>query len=435
MTESRLAQDGPVWSTCPAWADVRTLNVMLPSWARAFRLDRVTSLTGLALIVDCGVRAWLDGAGTTWTEALGWVLALAGWLALGFRYRWPVSVGAVTMVAGVAYYQLTEIDGPTPAVVFMVALYTLARVGQLAVVVSLAVIVMLVVTYGEFVAVGDQRKVDNTSIVLLSGWFLSVIAFGHAMRVRQAYQHEAEQRALAAERERDVRARQSATEERLRLARELHDVLGHSISLINVQVAAALHRSAKRPGETAELIGALEFVRDTSKEALRELRGTLGVLRQVDEDAPTSPTTGLERLGELADRARATGLDVTLETTGEAPVVPPPISLAAYRIVQESLTNITRHAQARNAVIQVRYTPDEFQVRIEDDGQGAVDGGVGSGIAGMAERARALGGELTAANTGSGFRVQARLPLCTPGPDAPRASRPTPAVAAMTAEG
>ncbi|MFE9170534.1 sensor histidine kinase [Streptomyces kebangsaanensis] len=404
---------------------------MLPSWVRAFRLDRVVVLTGLALFLDCGVRAWYDGAGTTWTEALGWALALIGWLALGFRYRWPVSVGAVTMVAGVTYYQITEIDGPSPAIVFMVALYALARVGQLTVVVSLAVIVMLVVTYGEFVAVGDPRKVDNTSIVLLSGWFLSVIAFGHAMRVRHAYQQEAEQRALAAERERDVRARQSATEERLRIARELHDVLGHSISLINVQVAAALHRSSKRPGETAELISALEFVRDTSKEALRELRGTLGVLRQVDEEAPVSPTAGLERLGELADRARATGLEISLETTGEAPVVPPPISLAAYRIVQESLTNITRHAQARHAVIRVHYGPDEFRVRVEDDGRGAVDGAVGSGIAGMTERARALGGELTAGTTGSGFRVEARLPLCPPETsheDTPR-SRPTPAAA------
>src|SRR5690606_25318950 len=103
--------------------------------------------------------------------------------------------------------------------------------------------------------------------------------------------------------------------------------------------------------------------RDTSKEALRELRGTLGVLRQVDEDAPTSPTAGLERLGELVERARATGLKVTLETTGAAPVVPPPVSLAAYRIVQESLTNITRHAQAEHAVIQVDYGADEFRIR------------------------------------------------------------------------
>jgi signal transduction histidine kinase len=406
---------------------------MLPSWVREFRLDRVVALTGLALFVDCGARALLEGVDTSPAEVLGWALALVGWLALGFRYRWPVSVGAATVLAGVAYYQLTESDGPTPVVVFMVALYTLARVGRLAVVATLAVVVMLVVTYGEFVAVGDQRKVDNMSIMLLSGWFLSVIAFGHAMRVRQAFQHEAEQRALAAERERDVRARQAATEERLRIARELHDVLGHSISLINVQVAAALHRSAKRPGQTAELISALEFVRDNSKEALRELRGTLGVLRQVDEEAPTAPAAGLERLGELAERARGTGLAVTLEIHGEAPVIPPQISLAAYRIVQESLTNITRHAQARHAVIEVRYAPQEFRVRVEDDGRGAVDGIAGSGIAGMAERARALGGELTAADTGSGFRVEARLPLCPDDADAPRAGAPAPAVAGATA--
>ncbi|MFD3499220.1 sensor histidine kinase [Streptomyces sp. NPDC058676] len=392
---------------------------MLSSLARSYRLDRVMLLSGLALVVDCALRSD-DAIATHPSTVLGWFLALVGWLVLGFRYTASVTVGAVSLVAAVAYYQITDVDGPSPMIVFMVALYTVARVGRLTAVVTLAVVVMLVVTYGEFIAVGDERKVDNMAIALLSGWFLSVIAFGHAMRVRQAYQAEAEARALAAERERDVRARQSATEERLRIARELHDVLGHNISLINVQAAAALHRSAKRPGQTAELIAGLEFVRDTSKDALRELRATLGVLRQVDEVAPVAPAAGLERLGELTDRACATGLKLTVETTGEPSVLPPQISLAAYRIVQESLTNITRHAEAAHARIGVHYGPGELRVHIEDDGRGAGEGGHGSGITGMAERARALGGELTARDTGDGFRVAARLPLsAAPEPLAP----------------
>ncbi|MEK8169258.1 hypothetical protein NKH77_04085 [Streptomyces sp. M19] len=114
-------------------------------------------VTGVALVIDCGLRDSRGIPGSSWSTVLGWVLALLGWVVLGFRYRWPVPVAMTTVVAGIAYYQLTEIDGPMPAVVFMVALYTIARVGQLAAVVTLAVVVMLVVTYGKFVA-GSTRS-------------------------------------------------------------------------------------------------------------------------------------------------------------------------------------------------------------------------------------------------------------------------------------
>ncbi|KUF20424.1 sensor histidine kinase [Streptomyces silvensis] len=380
--------------------------------APSFRIDRTMGLVGAFLLVELAVVVFGSTAGGAVAAVVGCVSAGVGWLGLGFRARWPVAVAVLALGVTLVYYQTSGINGPTPALVFMVALYAVARSGQLTAVVALAVLIMLVIAYGEFSVSEQKRNVDNMSIALLSGWFLSVVAFSHAMRARQAYQAEAEQRALAAERERDVRARQSATEERLRIARELHDVLGHNISLINVQTTAALHRSTRRPGQTTELIAALEFVRDTSKEALRELRGTLGVLRQVDEAAPTAPTAGLDRLSELADRASATGLDVRVRTHGDLPVLPPKISLAAYRIVQESLTNITRHAQATSVTIEVRYGAGELRVRVEDDGQGAAGGAThGSGIAGMTERARALGGELTARDTGEGFRVDAVLPF------------------------
>nr|AQW35079.1 two-component sensor histidine kinase [Streptomyces griseoruber] len=382
-----------------------------------FRIDRTMALVGACQLLELG---WIvlgrtaDGALAALASCAA---AAAGWLALGFRARRPLAAAVVALLVTLVYYTHAGINGPTPALIFMVALYSVARSGQLTAVVALAVLIMLVIAYGELGVVDQQRSVDNMSIALLSGWFLSVIAFSHAMRTRQAYLAEAEARALAAERERDVRAKQSATEERLRLARELHDVLGHNISLIHVQTNAALHRSTRRPGQTAELITALEFVRDTSKEALRELRGTLGVLRQVDEAAPTAPTAGLDRLGELADRAAVTGLNVKVTVEGEQPVLSSKISLAAYRIVQESLTNITRHAQAAHATIEVTYTPDTLRVRIEDDGQGSADDhSQGSGIVGMTERARALGGRLTAHDTGQGFRVDATLPLTTADP-------------------
>ncbi|WP_255308057.1 sensor histidine kinase [Streptomyces marincola] len=409
---------------------------MFASCAQAFRWDRPTQLAGLVTLGDVAVSFLVAEEGG-WSAAFGSrCLLVLGWLAVALRHRRPVPCAAAVLAAGTVFYPMASVDGVSPLLHFVIVLYTAARAGHLVAAVALVAASMLLIGWGEFsLAHQDgRREVDNIALVLISGWFLSAVSFGHAARVRQAYMREAEERVRAAERERDVRARQSAIEERLRIARELHDVLGHSISLINVQAAAAVHRSAKRPGETEELVGALESVRATSKDALRELRATLGVLRQVDEEAPTDPApAGLERIGELADRAAATGLDVRCRTTGEPPPVPPQISLAAYRIVQESLTNVTRHARATRADIRLAFAPGELRVDVTDDGRGAAPGpgAPGSGIAGMRERARALGGDLTAAGTGSGFRVAARLPLPLPAgpagtaaPDAPGAARP-----------
>ena len=367
---------------------------------------------------------------------LDWLLIAVGCGVLYWRRRWPVPVALVALLCAGVYYPVNPYDSALPMIAYVVALYTVAAGGHLAAAVALAVLTMLAVGYGELVPrPGERRHVDDAAMVLLTGWLFGVIAFGHAQRNRQAYLREVERRASAAEREKEVRARQSATEERLRIARELHDVIGHSLSLINVQSGAALHRHARRPEGTAELVAALEAVRATSKDALRELRATLGVLRQAGEEAaPTAPAPGLEEVRGLVERARAAGLDARLETEGpRGRLVPPQVGHAAYRIVQESLTNVARHARARRAVVTLRYEGDDLRVRVEDDGRGAPEGadaaagaGTGSGIAGMAERARALGGELTAGNVRGngegggdgggrgpvrGFRVEARLPL------------------------
>lgn len=383
---------------------------------RLLRSDPLLLLAVAALLVDTVLLWWAVADGALVSGLLGWAVVLVGTAALWLRDRGPVAVAVLALAAAVAYYPLSPVDGPAALTVYLVALYTVARSGQLTVAVAIAVFTMLVLTWAEMLTLDKgERHVDNMSIVLFGGWFLSLIALGHAVQMRHAHQREAEQRVLAAERERDLRAQQSATAERLRLARELHDVLGHNISLINVHSAAALHRGAKRPGETEELVSALELVRDTSKEALRELRATLGVLRQVDEVAPVEPAAGLERLGELVERATRCGLEISVETTGEPPVLPPNISLAAYRIVQESITNITRHAAATRAVVRVAYAPGELRLRVEDDGRGAEPDAQGSGILGMTTRARALGGDLSARNgPDGGFRVTARLPVAAP---------------------
>ncbi|MFJ5141874.1 sensor histidine kinase [Streptomyces sp. NPDC088707] len=361
---------------------------------------------------------------------LGWVLILIGCGALYFRRRHPVAVSVVTLLACVAYYPLSAQDGPL-MIAFALALYTTAAEGRFAAAVALAAVTLLAVGLGEIRQRPGHRQIDDTSLVMLAGWLISLVAVGRAQRTRIAYLHEAEQRALAAEREQEARARQSATEERLRIAREVHDVLGHSISLINVQSGAALHRLGKGPAPEAGLATAteaLEAVKATSKDALRELRATLGVLRSTDEPTPTAPSSsGLALLGDLASRARSAGLDVRTDVTGTPVPLPPPVDLAAYRIVQESLTNVTRHAGARTVRITLDWGTDAVRLRIADDGEGAPEGrALGSGIRGMAERARAFGGELTARNgDGGGFLVDARLPVPRPGAPEPTASEPT----------
>ncbi|MFD3535309.1 sensor histidine kinase [Streptomyces sp. NPDC058664] len=349
---------------------------------------------------------------------LGWALVLVGCGALYFRRRQPVAVAVVTLLACVVYYPLSAQDGPL-MIAFALALYTTAAEGRFAAAVALAAVTLLAVGLGEIRQQPGHRQIDDTSLAMLAGWLISLVAVGRAQRTRIAYLHEVEQRALAAEREQEARARQSATEERLRIAREVHDVLGHSISLINVQSGAALHRLGKGPAPEAGLATAtetLEAVKATSKDALRELRATLGVLRRADEPTPTAPSSGLALLGDLAGRARSAGVDVRTETTGTPVPLPPPVDLAAYRIVQESLTNVTRHAGARTVRITLDWGADAVRLRIEDDGGGAPEGRPpGSGIRGMAERARAFGGELTAENVeGGGFLVDARLPLSVP---------------------
>jgi signal transduction histidine kinase len=219
------------------------------------------------------------------------------------------------------------------------------------------------------------------------------------------------ERHAEAERARRQEARTQADQERLRIARELHDVLAHSISVINVQAGVAVHLLDKQPDQART---ALVAISQASKEAMQELRATLGVLRQVDDVEPRAPAPGLAGLGDLLETGRAAGLDVSLETTGEPRPLPPATDLAAYRIVQESLTNVTRHAGASRVSVTIRHAPRDVEITVEDDGAGLVPGTtlrLGNGLTGMRERAAAAGGELEAGpRPGGGFRVWARLP-------------------------
>ena len=242
-----------------------------------------------------------------------------------------------------------------------------------------------------------------------AGWLISAAVMGVTFRMWQLHVREVEQRAEEAVRTKDEAARRRAMEERLRIARELHDSLTHSISVIQVQAGVALHLARKR-GE--DVPPALLAIQEAGADAVRELRATLGVLREEDGDG-----SGLSQLDGLVARARAAGLPVTVTVTGTVRPLPPEADQAAYRIVQEALTNVSRHAGQASASVHLRYGPESVSIQVDDDGQGAISGngvrpsGPGLGLVGMRERVSALGGQLQAGpRDDGGFRVRAELP-------------------------
>jgi len=251
-----------------------------------------------------------------------------------------------------------------------------------------------------------------------AGWLISAGVMVVTSRIWQLHLREVEQRAEEAERTKDEAARRRAMEERLRIARELHDSLTHSISVIQVQAGVAVHLARKR-GE--DVPPALLAIQEAGADAGRELRETLGVLRS-EEDADGS---GLSQLDGLVARARAAGLPVTVTVTGAQRPLPPEADQAAYRIVQEALTNVSRHAGAASASVHLHYRPGTLSIQVDDDGKGRVTStgtgngarpsGPGLGLVGMRERVSALGGQLQAGpRDAGGFRVRAELPARAP---------------------
>jgi signal transduction histidine kinase len=239
-----------------------------------------------------------------------------------------------------------------------------------------------------------------------AGWLISAGVMVVTFRMWQLHVREAEQRAEEAERTRDEAAQRRAMEERLRIARELHDSLTHSISVIQVQAGVAEHLARKRGQEVPP---ALLAILEAGTDAARELRATLSVLRSTEDGYGS----GLCQLDSLVARARAAGLPVTVTVTGAERSLPPDVDRAAYRIVQEALTNVSRHAGLAHASVCLKYTPEALTVQVDDDGTGggARPAGPGLGLMGMRERVSALGGRLHAGpQDGGGFRVRAELP-------------------------
>ncbi|MFU8850294.1 sensor histidine kinase [Micromonospora sp. SL1-18] len=325
-------------------------------------------------------------------------LVVVAALALAGRRRWPLAVLTVVTVATTAYLVLGYPYGPILfsflLVVYTVAAYRPLRTAALACGLALAVLLV-------HVFVGAR---PTGLLGLMPAAALVAVPFAIGTTVRLVRENTA--------RSRVDEARRLADAERLRVAREVHDVVGHGLAAIHMQAEIALHLLAKRP-EQAE--AALTAISRTSKEALDELRVTLTVVRRDEAVDERAPAPGLAQVPQLRERLAGAGVPVTVEVEGEPRVLPVAVDLAAYRVVQEALTNVLRHAGPATATVRLRYAPTEVTVEVTDTGRAAAappPGPNGYGLAGMRERVTALGGSFTAgpASTG-GFRVYATLPL------------------------
>jgi signal transduction histidine kinase len=331
-------------------------------------------------------------------DLLGYALLVAGGLALAARRQAPVPVLAVTGLCAVGY-QAVGFD--VPAVAYLFAVYAAMRAGHRIVTAVASVIVLAALPLAALASglpdAGEAFARARGALEI--AWLIAAGAAGEALR-------QAERRAEEAERTREEAARRRANEERLHIARELHDSLTHQISVIKVQAEVAVHLARRRGEEVPE---SLLAIRQAGGEAARELRATLEALRDDGE----APSPGLDHVPALVERARATGLDATLTIEGQRHDMPAAVDRTAYRIVQESLTNIARHAGAATASVRIGYGPDVLAIRVDDDGRarpGAPAPGVG--LLGMRERVTALGGRLQAQpRSEGGFTVHAEIPV------------------------
>jgi signal transduction histidine kinase len=338
----------------------------------------------------------------------GVLLLVAQTAPLVFRRRWPFTVGIVTGAATAAYgiARLPDLPlylGP------MIALYTIASTRSRRV--SLAVLGGIFVT----VVVANQLAGDSRPINYYSGLLIPSLfwAIGDGARSRRQYLAEVEARAAALERDRIAEARRAVEDERARIARELHDVVAHHVSMIVVQAEA--FATAQYDSET---VASFDTLAENGREALTELRRLLNLLRDPEGTAPLTPEPGIGRLDGLVDELRGAGLPVDLRIEGRRRGLPEGVELSAYRIIQEALTNTLRHAGRARALVVVRYLPEAIEVEVVDDGRGGIRAEpdstktTGHGLVGIRERVALHNGELDAGPlAGGGFRLRAVIPV------------------------
>jgi len=365
---------------------------MIWNWLRRHPLLVDVSLVGLLLIATIGAAARHPHV------AAGIGLGTAETLPLLWRRRRPVEVTVAVTAAGVAIVALGLFALPFQVAA---ALYTLASTSEPRTARRVGLVSIAAMTVG-LAAAGYSLLGDAALrvVFLVAAWLL-----GDGVGSRRAYVREIEEKAERLEREHEAQALRAAAEEQARIARELHDVVAHALSVIVVQAAAADDVFEVEPSRAREPIRAVEVA---ARSALGDLRRVLGILH---EGAQYAPQPGLGRLDALVEQVRATGLEVELQIEGAPRPLPAAVDLSAYRIVQEALTNTLKHAAAGHARVRVRFGR-ELSVEVRDDGHGAGESNGGSGLIGMRERVALLGGTLqTGPRPEGGYAVSAQIPI------------------------
>jgi signal transduction histidine kinase len=331
-------------------------------------------------------------------------------LVLLARRRFPFAAPAGMFIAGGA---LSFLDGrfiPFSFGGFVAALAAAFLLGSLDNV-RQALIGLGVTIAALVVIVGNDPDGVGSDFVFIPLLFTTVWVLGFGLGRKLEQVREAEERATRIEREREEQAREAVAEERARIARELHDVVGHAVSVMTVQASGV--RRLLSPEQERER-EALLIVEQTGREALAEMRRLVGVLRRPEEAPALAPQPSLQHLERLVEQAREAGLPVDVRIEGDVAELPPGVDLTAYRLVQEGLTNAMKHAKATRAEVVVRYGPDAVELQVTDDGRGFSDSSVegsGHGLVGMRERVAVYGGELQAgAGPDGGYTLHARLP-------------------------
>jgi signal transduction histidine kinase len=385
-------------------------------------------------LVDGGLAAVLAFLGIASSAAMGRLISVPLVIALAvpvvFRRAYPVAAFAAAIAAGALQVLINSKPNPTDLAI-VILLYTLAaytprRISITGLAICLAGSAAAVVRWmPDRLSMWDSLLVGS---IMFAGPSLIAWVFGDSMRYRRAYYTNLEDRAARLEAERDAQAQIAAAAERARIARELHDVVAHNVSVMVVQADGASYALGSDPDRARQALAAISA---TGRQALAEMRRMLGVLRR-DEDGTEpgrAPLPGIGHLGELLEQTRATGLAVSFTVEGVPQPLPDGAALAAYRIVQESLTNTRKHGGPRaTAEVTLRYLEDALLLRIADDGRGAAaaSDGAGHGLTGMRERVAVYGGWVQAGPRPSGgYHVAALLPLVAPAPQAayPDASR------------
>ncbi len=374
----------------------------VPAWV----LD---SLLGIAVTLTVALVISADQGGSQDPDAIAYLFACGFGVLMLARRRFPVVVLVLTMFLLFAYY-IADYPAIGLAVPVAAALYSAAELGHLTAAVVVSLILNIVSTYFRLLEGQPVAYLLGYELVSTVTLMAAAIALGDSTRTRRALRAEQEQTARFIEQEHAYRAEQRVQAERVHMARDLHDVIGHSISVISLHADVAREAIGNNEEEARQ---ALAHIRAASSETMRELRATVKLLRSPTGEQPNRSITSLANLATLIENATGSGLRIDLERTGEVDKLPATVETAAYRIIQEALTNILRHANATQVSLRITVEADALRLQIRDNGN-ATRKSVqpGSGMTGMTERARLLGGTLTAqVEPTGGFVVNAMLPL------------------------